>query len=291
MSLAASVVVPLAVAVLSFTVSFDLALADFRRTLAQRKALAAGLLAQLTVLPVLALTIGALTGQPAIAVAMVLVALVPSGPTSNFLAALGKGDVPLAVLLTVFGTLLSVATRPLLLPLLLGLAGLNAPGLLPPVLELLRGLVVMVLIPVGGGMWMARRFPAFVQRWRPAATRVASAVFVLLIAGAIAAEWHVLRETFTQAAHWVLLLNLAALAAGALVASAAGLPRPQVTVLGLKCAVQNVSIALGISMVLMQRTDIAAVAAMYGICQLLTALAFSLWRRRPASRTQAAPIA
>lgn len=280
MSIAATVVVPVAVAVLSLTISLDLAVADFRRTLGQPKALVLGLLSQLTVLPVLALALGLAIRDPALTVAMVLVALAPSGPTSNFLAALGRGDLSLAVLLTVLGTLISVVTFPLLLPILLGWTGMEAQRLSPPTFELLKGLVVMVLLPLGAGMIAARRVPALVSQWRPAAARIASAVFALLVVGAIAAEWRTLAATFLKAAHWVLLLNLGAMAAGALIARSAGLPSAQVTVFALKCAVQNVSIALAVALALMGRPDIAAIAAMYGICQLLTAGAFAAWRRR-----------
>lgn len=280
MSVAASIIVPAAVAVLSLTVSFDLAAVDFLRTLGKRKVLVLGLIAQLTVLPVLALAVGALSGDPGLAAALVLVALVPSGPTSNYLSEVGRGDVPLAMLLTIFGTLICVVTLPVLLPVLLQSSRVQTEALIPTTFELLKGLLLMVMLPMALGMLAARSFPAFVRRIRPAATRVATAIFVLLVAGAIASEWRLLTETFVRSAHWVLLLNLAAIGVGLLAAKTAGLPPAQSTVIGLKVAVQNVSIAIAIAISLLGRTDVAAIAALYGICQLLTGLGFALLRRR-----------
>ena len=280
MSLAASIIVPAAVAVLSLTVSFDLAAVDFLRTLRKRKVLVLGVIAQLTVLPVLALVVGALSGDPAVAVALVLVSVVPSGPTSNYLSEVGGGDVPLAMLLTIFGTLICVATLPVLLPVLLQSSQLQTEALIPTTFALLKGLLLMVLLPMALGMFAARSFPAFVRRIRLAATRVATAIFALLVVGAIASEWRLLAETFVRSAHWVLLLNLAALGIGLLSAKAARLPPSQCTVISLKVAVQNVSIAIAIALSLLGRTDVAAIAALYGICQLLTGVGFALLRRR-----------
>lgn len=283
MSLAATIVVPTAVALLSITVSLDLAITDFRETLTRPKPLALGLMAQLLVLPMAALVVGLMTGDATVMTALLLVALVPSGPTSNYIAAVGRGDLSLSVLMTVFGTLLSVLTLPLALPWMLQAAGQDAANLSPPVVELLKGLALMVLAPVSAGVFLARRFPAAVRRWRPAAARVATGVFALLVAGALVMEWRTLSAIVGRSLHWVLLLNLAAMVLGTIVARAAGLPANQRTVFAIKCALQNVSIALGIAIAQMHRMDIAAVAALYGLCQLLTASGYALWRRRDAA--------
>lgn len=280
MSIAASVVVPVAVALLSFTASLDMAVADVARTVARPKALIAGLVAQLTVLPVVALLLGLAGCPPLVAAALILVALAPSGPTSNYLAALARGDLPLSVLMTVFGTLISVVTIPSFLPLLLPFAGLPAQEVAVPAGHLLGGMVVTVLIPVCAGMALSRRYPEAVQRWRPRMARVASAVFALLIIGAIAAEREALGAVVVKAGAWVLGANLLTMAGGALFARVAGLDGSRAATFALKCAVQNVSIALVISITMMQRLDIAAIAALYGIVQLLTAVGFVGIRRR-----------
>lgn len=283
MSIAASVVVPVAVALLSFTASLDMAVADVKRTVARPRALVAGLVAQLSVLPAVALLLGLAGCPPLVMAALILVALAPSGPTSNYLAALARGDLPLSVLMTVFGTLISVLTIPAFLPLLLPLAGLQANEVGVPAMQLLGGMVVTVLIPVAAGMALAKKHPEAVMRWRPRMARVASAVFALLVIGAIAAEREALGAVIVKAGLWVVGANLLTMAGGALFAKLAGLDQARAVTFALKCAVQNVSIALVISITMMQRLDIAAIAALYGIVQLLTATGFVLVRRRGAA--------
>jgi predicted Na+-dependent transporter len=58
------------------------------------------------------------------------------------------------------------------------------------------------------------------------------------------------------------------------------LARPQRLTLALKAGVQNISIALGIAIGVLGRLDVAAVAALYGITQLLVATAYALSCRR-----------
>ena len=280
MSQAGVIVVPAAVACLSLAISLDLAATDLRATLARRRQLAFGVLAQMATLPVLVLALSPFIADKGVVAALLLVALVPSGPTSNYLAAVARGDVAFAVLLTIIGTLLSVLLLPPLLPLLLHATGYGLVGTVPPVVKLLQNLVLVVLLPLVLGMGIARRWPDQVRRLRPAINRAAAIVFAVLVAGAIAAEWRTIAGIFARSAHWVLLVNVGAIAVAFLAARLARLGAPQQTTLGLKCPLQNVSVAIAIAIALMERLDVAAIAALYGICQLVTATAFALARKQ-----------
>jgi BASS family bile acid:Na+ symporter len=289
MSQAGVIVVPAAVAVLSLAISLDLAATDLRNALQRRRRLAVGVAAQMLVLPAVALLLGLLIPDKAVVAALLLVALVPSGPTSNYLAAVAHGDVAFAVLLTIIGTLLSVAVLPLAFPVLLELTGYAAVGTIPPVLKLLQNLVLVVLLPLVLGMALARRFPAQVARLRPAIRRTAAVVFAVLILGAIAAEWRSIAGIFLRSAHWVLLANLGAIGLALAVGRVGGLAPPQTITLGLKAGVQNVSVAIAIAIALMERLDVAAIAALYGIFQLLTATSLALARKQRPPALTASP--
>lgn len=283
MSQAGVVVVPAAVALLSLAISLDLAATDLRETAKKRGTLALGLAAQMMLLPLVVLALSLFIADKAVVAALLLVALVPSGPTSNYLSAVAKGDVAFAVLLTILGTLLSVAILPPLLPALLEVTGYALVGTIPPVFKLLQNLVLVVLLPLVVGMTLARRFPQQVLRMRPVVQRTAAIIFAVLVIGAIAVEWRVIAGIFLRSAHWVLLANLCTIALAVLAARVFGMARPQVTTLGLKSALQNVSVAIAIAIALMERLDVAAIAALYGIFQLLTATAFALYRKPAAA--------
>lgn len=280
MSVTATVVVPAAAALLTFAISLDLPPQGLRRALLHPRALVVGLSAHLVVLPLLALALGTWLGDPLVLMAMLLVAVVPSGPASNYAAAIGRGDVPLALMMSIVGTPLCVLTLPVLLPLLVQVADPGISGLSPPVAELVKSLLVIIVLPLAAGLFVAQRFPATVQRVRPAVDRAAGAVFLLLVAGAIAAEWRTLSETFSRGFLWMAVLNVAATAAGWAIARAFALPRPQRVVVSIKCSFQNVAIAIVIAISQMDRLDIAATAALYAVFELASAGALALWWRR-----------
>jgi bile acid:Na+ symporter, BASS family len=282
----AAAVVQLAVAILTLSVSLDLRPRQFADALAAPKPLLAGLLVQLVTVPVLVLLLATGVRDATVLTALCLVAFTPSGPTSNYLAHVARGDVPLAILLTVAGTLLSAAVMPLALPWLLHLVTGGAIAVVTP-LAVLQGLVWMVLVPLLLGLYAGHRHPALVARWRTRVTRVAGALFMLLVAGAIASQWRALSAAAGAAVVPVLAINASALACGLAAGTLAGLARPQRDTLALKTGVQNVSIAIGVAIGVLGRVDVAAVAALYGVTQLLVASAFALAAAR---RVRAAPI-
>lgn len=275
----AAVLVQLAVALLTISISFDLNVQQFAALLRAPRALAAGLLAQLGIVPLLVLLVAAAPQEATLLTALCLVAFTPSGPTSNYLAHLARADVPLAVLLTVVGTLLSAAVMPFGVPALLR-ATTGADLLLVTPAAVFESLFWMVLLPLLGGLYATRRHAALVARIRPAFGRMAALLFVLLIGAAIGSQWELLARTAAAAAAPVLLVNIAALALGNGVGRAAGLGRPQWTALALKASVQNVSIAIGVAISVLGRFDVAAVAALYGVTQLLVVSTYALLLRR-----------
>ncbi len=284
----AAVVVQLAVGVLTLSISLELKVGHFTAAMAAPRDLGVGLVAQLAILPLLVLLLSATLQDTTVLTALCLVAFAPSGPTSNYLAHLARGDVALAIVLTIVGTLLSAAVMPLALPSLLQFTTGNELARTVTPLAVFQGLVWMVLVPLLLGLFAASRWPAAVARVQPAISRVAAVLFVLLVAAAIASQGPLLVRTAAQAGMPVLAVNAAALALGALAGRAAGLAPPRRTTLALKVGVQNVSIALGVAIGVLGRLDVAAVAALYGVTQLVVATAYAAACRRRLRRGAAA---
>lgn len=282
MELVAAVLVQLAVGVLTLSISLELRLQHFMAAVRAPRDLAIGLLAQLAIVPLLVLLLASSMRDTTVLIALCLIALTPSGPTSNYLAHLARGDVALAMLLTVAGTLLSAMVMPLALPALLR-AATGTDIHVVTSWAVFQSLVWMVVLPLLAGLYAGDRFPAAVRRVRPLLTRVAAILFMLLLAVAIGSQWKVLAQAAASAALPVLTVNLAALVLGALAGRAAGLAAPKRITLTLKAGVQNVSIALGLAIGVLGRLDVAAVAALYGVTQLLVASAYALSCRRSAA--------
>jgi BASS family bile acid:Na+ symporter len=145
--------------VIMFGMGMTLSLEDFRRVAGRPLAVAAGVGAQFTVMPLLAFGIAWLLHlPPELAVGFILVGTCPGGTASNVITYLARGDVALSVTLTSVSTLLS----PLMTPLLtLWLAG---HWMSVPVADLFLSILQIVLVPVVLGVVAQRYLSGAVAR-------------------------------------------------------------------------------------------------------------------------------
>jgi bile acid:Na+ symporter, BASS family len=111
-----TVFVPGGLILIMFSMGLTLQLRDFGLVAGNARLVAAGLGGQLLLLPVLGLAIGVLFRlPPELALGLFIISICPAGTTSNALTFIGRGNVPLAVVLTALSSLVTVFTIPLLL--------------------------------------------------------------------------------------------------------------------------------------------------------------------------------
>jgi BASS family bile acid:Na+ symporter len=156
-----------------------LTLADFARVASRPGAVAAGFVAQFTIMPVAAWAIARAFELPTpFAVGLILVGCCPGGTASNVVAYIARADVALSVTMTTCSTLAAVILTPLLTQLLAGeLIAVDTLGLL-------RSTLQVVILPVAGGVFLNRFAPAVVANVLPAAP-LGSVVVIALICGSI----------------------------------------------------------------------------------------------------------
>lgn len=85
---------PLALGIIMFGLGLSLSIQDFKNIVKHPKAMIIGSLTQLVLLPILGFVIAALmlSGNPELAIGLIILAMCPGGPTSNLLTHLGNGD-------------------------------------------------------------------------------------------------------------------------------------------------------------------------------------------------------
>lgn len=104
-----------------------------------------GVLAQYTIMPVLAWTIcHVFTLPPDIAIGVILVGCCPGGTASNVITYIAKGDVPLSVGMTIASTLIAPIVTPLLI-LYIGGAWVDV-ALLPMIITMVKVIIVPILL-------------------------------------------------------------------------------------------------------------------------------------------------
>ena len=148
------------------------------RKRAKRRLLVRGLVVNLVVLPAVAYGIvRALHASSDVAVALILLAVVPGGRFAPHLVKLGGGDVPLAIELTLFLAKLTAFTAAPTARWLLGVHGIDVHEL-----PLIAQLVLLQILPLYAGKWLARHRAALSARIHKIARAMALATMLTVFA-------------------------------------------------------------------------------------------------------------
>ncbi|MBS0290975.1 MAG: bile acid:sodium symporter family protein [Proteobacteria bacterium] len=288
--IASSLLLPLILACIMFSLGLGLAPADFKRIFTQPRALIVGVLCHFVLLPLACYAMLSLWGlSGAFAVGFMILAACPTGSTSNLLTYLARGDVALAVSFTAVASVATIFTLPLIVTWALN-HYLGAARAVDVPVGLMMGQVALVLgLPVSLGMAARWRWPAWAQRFEPRATRIATVLFVLIVLLAVVKNWALLVANFASLAPFALLLNLTMLAVGFAVAWAARLSRRQSVTLGIETAVQNAALALVIASTVLKEDAMAIPGALYGVLMYAGGLLFAFIVRRITPAAQVAP--
>lgn len=281
-------------AVLMFGMGAGLTLARFREVLAAPRAFVIGTLSQFVVVPLVAVGVGrALSLGTLDAFALLLMGTCPGGTTSNLYALLSRGDTALSVSMTAASKALGVVMMPLTI-FVLG-RGFVDDEVRIPYLDLVKTLVLL-LLPVGLGMWLRKR------RGESAAARAekfGSIAGVVVIAVLVTVSVTKNRALFAEVAPReyaaALLLGTAGLVFGYLAATLAGLPVPMRRTVAFETGVQNSPLCFAI-IALSFDGDVEArmlrVPLLYALFAIVQGSALTLlFRRVDALRADAADAA
>jgi BASS family bile acid:Na+ symporter len=274
-------VVPLALILVMAGMGLSLTPADFKRVIVYPKAVAVGLITELFGPPLLAFGLGYLLAPtPSIAVGAVIVTACASGVTSNAYSFAARADVALCVTLSAFASLITVFTVPLLT--YLGLQFFFEQGEMPalPVAQMLRTLIMVTLVPVAVGMIVRAAAPRFADRALEPLRRMVMVLLIVVLSSAALSSYAVIRDNLASAGLLVLLMNLLTMALGFGVARLARLPADQSVTIVYEVGVQNLALALLITLTILRAPDLAVAALLYAVVMPAIALAFLPAARR-----------
>ena len=265
---------PVALGIIMLGLGLSLTLADFARVLKQPRAVLIALLCQLVVLPAICFgLVLAFQLPPILAVGMMMLAASPGGTTANLYSHLFRGNIALNISLTAVNSVIAVITLPVITNLAiayfepfddrLGLQWSKA-------LEVFA----IVLLPVALGMIVRRFWPKFAASMdKP--VRIASVlILIVVIAGAVAANWTLLVENFTQLALITVLFCLISLAIGFLVPRMLRVGRRQAIATSFEIGIHNATLAIVIAQSVLGSVELSLPAAVYGVLMFFIAFGF-----------------
>ena len=269
----------ISLALVMLGVGLSLSLEDFARLRRHPKAVAIALLLQMLLLPLACFAMIKLVGLPPVmAVGLMLLAASPGGVSANLFSHLFGGHVALNISLTAINTLLSVLTMPLIANL--ALQHFIGEGVVPLQTAKVAEVMAVVLLPVVVGMSVARWRPALAARLEKPFKIFSAVVLALLALGAIAKEWRALADSAASIAGIVLAFNLLSLLSGYYLSRALGLAKPMATAISFEIGIHNSTLALFISLSVLQNFQMALPAAAYSVSMYVIGTLFGLWLRR-----------
>lgn len=279
-----TVFLPLALAVIMFSLGLGLTVADFARVAAQPRAFGIGAFSQLVTIPLVAFVIATAFGlSPELAVGLMILSLCPGGVTSNILTKLAKGDLALSISLTGIISLVAVFTMP---PLVAFFArqfmGLDAPPV--DVTRLGISMFLITAAPVVIGILVRRFAEGAALAIEPFVEKLALVLFVIVVVGALAANWSLFVANLAILAPSLIVLNLALLAIGLALGRLFALGPAQSTAIAIETGIQNATLGITVGSLIAEQAGalppFSLPSGVYGITMYLVTIPFVLWRRR-----------
>lgn len=283
--------VPCGLALIMFSMGLTLAPRDFAGILRGGRSVVAGFGIHLLVLPLLGLGVGLLFRlPPELALGLFIVSICPAGTTSNALTFVGRGNVALAVVLTVMTSIVTVFTIPLLLrwavPWFLGGTDAVVPQL--DVLSTMAQLARITLLPIAAGMIVRRFAPDAAARIARRLRPTAMIVLVAVIGFSVAVSFEMVVANLVAATPAIYALNVSAMACGLIAGRLLRLDTRDRMTLAIETGVQNATLALFLTLTVLGSLPMAVTQNIYGVVMLLNAtLLIRLFRRRIAREADA----
>ncbi|MFT5396149.1 MAG: BASS family bile acid:Na+ symporter [Gammaproteobacteria bacterium] len=168
--------------IVMFTMGMTLKPADFKRIFEQPALIVIGVCLQYILMPLIAWSLSLLLDLPVLlATGLILVGACPGGTASNVICFLARGNVALSISLTAVSTLLAALLTPLIM-LFYADQSIDVP-----VLNMMKNLLLIVVVPVLSGVLINSLFQQRIQSVK-LFLPLLSVSFIIFIIGVIVAK-------------------------------------------------------------------------------------------------------
>lgn len=280
-SVLSNVVLPLAIVLIMVALGMTLTTADFKRVFTQRKQVFIGLLCQLVLLPILGFLVAGAFALPAVyAISIVLLAAAPGGATSNLIVHAADGDRALSVTLTAISNMLAWFTIPFLLGIAYTTYGSGTLDIDFPVADTMIQVAVLTVIPVIVGMALRSWKPDFAEKSKRFSRIFATVFLFLVILALVIQNWDVIVNDGPRFAPAFIVLNIAALVVGYVVAKLAKINEVQTVTIAIETGIQNSTVAITVALTILNNNEMAVIPGLYAIWMYVTGFALAFWMAR-----------
>lgn len=233
--------------VLMFDLGLTLKGEDFLLVLRRFKAVIAGMIGQLLVLPLLAFLIARIMGlSPIFTIGLVLIACCPGGSSSNVFSMLARGDVALSVSLTAVSSLITLITVPFIMQWTTASLG-ESIGITLPVGNLLVQNLLTMLLPILLGIGIRKFYPKAASAIDKVLSKLAFPALMLLAGVFFIQHRTTIADNITSLGLSVTVLLLSAIAVAALLCLIFRLRSQERRTIIIEVGMQNAAQAIAIA--------------------------------------------
>lgn len=280
------IVLPILI-ILMFDLGLEFKLSDVTRLAKHPKAVWIGLVAQIILLPLIAIGLGMIfKPAPYLFVGLVLIACSPGGSSSNIFSLIAKGDVTLSVTLTALSSVITIITIPPIMMFTMDISGFDSVSQIQlPVMKLFIQNIVLVLLPIALGMITKKQLPKFAAKAKKVLDKSAFPALLLLATIFFIQNRTIIVENFSSLTLIITLMILSAMGLGALLAYLSRLQARQKRTIVIEVGMQNAAqaIAIASSPFVFNNEQIAVPAIIYALMMnviLLTYISKYLFNKK-----------
>jgi BASS family bile acid:Na+ symporter len=269
-----SVLLPLLLALMMFTMGLAVTRQDFGRILRMPQLILFGLLCQLLLLPATGFLIArAFTLTPELAIGFIAICACPGGVLSNYVAFKAQGNVALSVSLTLFSSVITVFSIPLFMNLAQSWLDISQSAFSLPLIDTMVSIAKITLLPIALGMALRSFKENLADSLAPYLNRFCS----LALIGYILYLWFQQRDSIMAAAQKIGLAVTALVCVVAVLvyvlSSLLKIAAQERRTLVIETSIQNSALAFTVTAVLMKNPVYAIPTVFYSVAMFLPAVA------------------
>ena len=272
---------PLSLVFIMFTLGLGLTMDDFINLIYSPKAFFVGMINQMILLPIAALSIISLMGiTKEMAVGIMILASCPGGVTSNIITKLAKGDTALSISYTAIVSIITIVT----LPLITSFSMKHFMGADAPPIDLLSlGLTMFLItaIPVGIGMVVRFKLRIITDSYEPTATKMSTVLFIIIIIGALLSEWNVFINNLLGLGVGMILLMVIMINIGFYSSKLFRMKNQQAVTVAIESGIQNGTVGITIGNIILNPDTglslLSIPSGVYSILMYFVSLPFVFW--------------
>jgi BASS family bile acid:Na+ symporter len=278
---------PIAIALIMFGMGLSLTIHDFTRLRKTPKAIVAGLLGQIILMPLTAFAICLLFDLDApLAVGLMILAACPGGTTSNVFSQLAKANLALSVSLTAISTFICVFSTPFIIQFAVNNFA-DAQAIEFSLLQTAVSLFVISLVPVIIGITIKHYFKHWAFKAEVYFRQFSLLFMITMIIALVIKERDLIITSFDQVFFACLALNFVSIAIGLLLAKIGGLTFSDAMTLAIEVGIQNATLAILIAISFLNAPEFAVSVGMYGLAMYIGPFFLVMWAKYKRKQHQA----